>query len=387
MFAGQFRSRFGCRDETLKLVVCHGETMQTSKHQMSLCRRWCATPPVRVDPLGSQGFSGSRVFVVEFADRPGRFVLKCFHATASRAHAAFVHDLVRHVRGDGVTQVPEVVPTLDGDTIVSDGEGRLWELARFLPGVAVPCPTPSQATAAATALARLHRAAARLATHPPRRDVSPGLARRIERARELRLRPWQASRAAWFPAVRERLPADLSAALEARVTAAIEVFTASDGDDFVARVAGMRPDGCVLQPVLRDVWCEHVLFAEGHRDDVTAIIDLHAAGIDTPATDLSRLVGSWIAPDGRARLPLLERWPEASAAYGMVRGLSAVEAALVPVLHATGILFGLDNWFRWTLDEHRDFSDPQRMLERIDRLLEELPAAIATAWSPAGNVD
>jgi homoserine kinase type II len=353
----------------------------------SLCRRWCATPQVRVEPLATPGFSGSRVFVVELPDTPGRFVLKSFHAAASREHAAFVHELVRHLRADGGTQVPEVIPTLDGDTIVRDGEGRLWELARFMPGVSVSCPTPSQAAAAATALARLHLTAARLATYPPRCDVSPGLARRIERARELRLQPWQASCDAWWRAGRQRMPASLSAALEARVTTAIEVFTAADGEAFLARVATMRPHACMLQPVLRDVWSDHVLFAEGHRDAVTAIIDLHAAGIDTPATDLSRLVGSWNAPAGRKGLPLMERWPEAFAAYGIVRRLSAVEAALVPVLHATGILFGLDNWFRWTLDEHRDFSNPQRMLERIDRLLAELPAAIAAAWSPAGTVD
>jgi len=342
---------------------------------------------VSVEPLGVQGFSGSRVFVVEFPDVPERFVLKCFHATASREHAAFVHDLMRHVRGEGVAQVAEVIPTLGGDTIVRDADGRLWELVRLMPGVPVPCPTPAQAAAAATALARLHLAAARLATHPPRRDVSPGLVRRIERARELYATPWQASREAWSRAARERMPADLHAALEARLTMAIELFTASDGNAFLARANKMRPQSCVIQPVLRDVWCDHVLFAERHGDAVTAIIDLHAAGIDTPATDLARLVGSWDAPAGGERLSLGERWPDAFAAYGAVRPLSPVESTLVPVLHATGILFGLDNWFHWTMEEHREFSEPQRMLERIDRLLTELPAAIAAAWSHAGNVD
>jgi hypothetical protein len=86
-------------------------------------------------------------------------------------------------------------------------------------------------------------------------------------------------------------------------------------------------------------------------------------------------------------LSLVDRWPEAFAAYRLVRPLSAVEVRLVPVLHATGMLFGLDNWFRWTLEEHREFSDPRRMLDRIDSLLTELPAAIAAAWSQAGNVD
>jgi len=353
----------------------------------TLCRRWCDTAPVSVEPLGTQGFSGSQVFVAEFSDRPGRFVLKCFHAAASREHATFVHDLVRHVRGGGVTQVPEVIPTLDGDTTVRDADGRIWELSRFMPGVAVPCPTPAQAAAAATSLARLHVAAASLPGHPPRAGISPGFVRRIDHARQLLAQPWQARRAAWLRGGRSHLTDHAIAALEDRFATAIDIFNHCGGEMLVARVATIQPHSCVLQPVLRDVWYDHVLFAERTADSVTAIIDLHAAGIDTPATDLARLVGSWAAPAEGERLSLVDRWPEAFAVYRLVRPLSAVEAMLVPVLHATAMLLGLDNWFRWTLEEHREFPETQKMLDRIDRLLAELPAAIDAAWSQAGNVD
>jgi Ser/Thr protein kinase RdoA (MazF antagonist) len=361
--------------------------MHPSASIAALCRRWCVAAPVRIDPLGVQGFSGSRLFVVELPDRPGRFVLKSFHAAASREHAAFVHHLVRHIRSECSTPVAEVMPALDGDTIVSDAEGRLWELARFMPGVAMPCPTPAQAAAAATALAQLHLAAARLVNHPPRQDFSPGLALRIERARELLARPWQARCHAWSHAARHRMPADRWTALDARVAAAIDLFTAAGGDAFLARVASIQPHSAMLQPVLRDVWCDHVLFADERSDSVTAIVDLHAAGIDTPATDLTRLMGSWAAPAGGERLSILDRWPTAVAAYDRVRRLSHAEADLIPFLHATGVVCGLDNWFRWTLDEQREFPDARRMLARIDRLLQELPAAIATAWTAVGNAD
>ena len=353
----------------------------------SLCRRWCATATVTVEPLGVQGFSGSRVFVVEFADRPGRFVLKSFHAAASREHATFVHDLVRHVRGEGVTQVPEVIPALDGDTVVTDAEGRLWELSFFVPGVAVPCPTPAQAVAAATAMARLHLAAASLPGHLPRLHVSPGVEHRIERSRQLLAQPWTASRDAWSRAARIWMPADVSTALDARVAAAIDIFAASDGNAFLARVATLRPNGCLLQPVLRDVWCDHVFFADRAHDAVTAIIDLHAAGIDTPATDLARLAGSWDTLPKDDSRPLIDRWPEAVAAYDRVRPLSRDEAALIPFLHATGVVFGIDNWFRWTCEKHREFPDTKKLLDRLDRLLAALPGAFATAWPAVGNLD
>jgi Ser/Thr protein kinase RdoA (MazF antagonist) len=342
---------------------------------------------VRVAPLGVQGFSGSPVFVVDCPDTPGQFVLKSFHAAASREHATFVHQLVRHVRDDGVTQVSEVMLTLDGDTVVTDAEGRLWELSRFMPGVAVPCPTPSQAAAAATALARLHLSAASLPGHLPRLHVSPGVERRIERSRQLLAQPWTARRDAWSRAARLWMPADVSTALAARVAAAIEIFAASDGNPFLARVATLRPNGCLLQPVLRDVWCDHVLFADRAHDAVTAIIDLHAAGIDTPATDLARLAGSWDPLPKDDRRPLIERWHEAVAAYHRVRPLSREEAALIPLLDATGVVFGIDNWFRWTCEQRREFPDTQKMLDRLDRLLAALPGAFATAWPAVGNLD
>lgn len=353
----------------------------------TLCRRWSPAAPVGVAALGTPGFSGSRVFVAELPDRGGRFVLKSFHAAASREHAEFVHQLARHLRAEGVSQVAELIPALEGDTIVSDADGQLWELARFMPGVAVPGPSSSQAAAAMTTLARLHLAAASLPGYPPRSHASPGLVSRIEHARRLLASPWQARQAAWSRTARDLLPTEVSAALQSRAAAAVEIFSATGAGSFIARVASMHADRCVLQPVLRDVWCDHVLFADERSDAVTAIVDLHAAGIDTPATDLARLMGSWTAPAGSERLSLRERWPEAVAAYDRVRQMSREEAMLIPFLHATGVVLGLDNWFCWTFEEHRKFSDMRSMLDRIDSLLTALPGAIATAWSATGNID
>ena len=333
------------------------------------------------------GFSGSQIFGVELPDTGGRFVLKRFHAATSPEHAAFVHGLVRHLHGECGTQVAEVMPALDGQTVVRDAEGGLWELSRFMPGVAVPCPTPSQAAAAAAALGGLHRAAASLPGKPPRVDVSPGCERRIAQARRLVASPWKVRRDAWTHAARDRMLPEAFGALDARVVKAIEICNACGGDACIARVATSRPARCVLQPVLRDVWYEHVLLANPHSDDVTAIIDLHAAGIESPAADLARLIGSWDSPGGGESLSLHERWPGAIAAYDRVRPLSDEDFERISFFHATGVVLGLDNWFRWTLEEHRAFPDEGRMLDRIDRLLAALPGVLALAGSAAGNVD
>jgi hypothetical protein len=37
---------------------------------------------------------------------------------------------------------------------------------------------------------------------------------------------------------------------------------------------------------------------------------------------------------------------------------------------------GLDNWFRWTLEEGRRFAAPGHVLGRIDRLSSQLPGAL-----------
>ena len=59
----------------------------------------------------------------------------------------------------------------------------------------------------------------------------------------------------------------------------------------------------------------------------------------------------------------------------------------MPWLDATAVILGLDNWFRWTLDEQRVFADPARVQGRIDRLLRRLKSAIGQALDAAADFD
>jgi Ser/Thr protein kinase RdoA (MazF antagonist) len=115
---------------------------------------------------------------------------------------------------------------------------------------------------------------------------------------------------------------------------------------------------------------------------VAGIVDYHAAGVDTPATDLARLLGSW---RGEAVGGLVAGWPAALAAYEAVRPLTVAERSLVPWLHATGVVFGLDNWFRWTIEEGRQFAGVHAVLDRIERLSARLPAALEWLGTSPGN--
>jgi homoserine kinase type II len=346
----------------------------------AICREWLASAPLDVAPLVVSGFSGSTVLLVRSRDH-GSCVLKSFHPGTSREHAAWVHRLAGHLRARGIETVPEVISTRAGETLVADADGTLWELCRFMPGVAVPWPGPSQAEAAGGTLARLHLAAATLPDTWQRVGPSPGVQRRIERARSLEGAPWLSRRAAGLGMHGIHGPgqAELVAEVARRLDVATDLFATADGPRTVARVARLTVPSVPLQPVLRDIWCDHLLFEGPTSCEITGIVDLHAAGIDTPATDIARLLGSWgVSGECELRSPV-DRHPEAIAAYDGVRPLPPAERGLIVFLHSTSVIFGLDNWFRWVLEERRRFASTRRVLERIDILMRELQTAIAAA--------
>jgi Ser/Thr protein kinase RdoA (MazF antagonist) len=346
------------------------------------CDAWFGHQPTRLGSIPSSGFSGAQVFLVERVGLQERFVLKSFAPSASRQHAEWVHRLMRHLRAEGIGQVPAVHDCLQRDrgTIARDAHGGLWELVEFIPGTPRERPTVGQATAAAEVLARIHVVAAELPGERRHPAPSPGVLRRRDQARKLLERPWRERYGA--------LARDDQNPVVGRLGEAVAVFDRAGGTRVVEKVASVEPRPMTLQPVLRDVWCEHVLFADGADDErVNGLVDFHAAGIDTPATDLARLFGSWTAGGDSPLADLLDAWSGPLAAYGRVRPLTDMERSLVPFLDATAVIFGLDNWFRWTLEERREFREAGRVLGRIDRLLAVLERAIGKAGDAVGRLN
>lgn len=328
----------------------------------SVAKAWLGEMPCDLAPLGS-GFSGATVWRVQAPT--GCFVLKGLPVGTPTERAAWVHRLMLHLRAAGCGEVPAVVRTAAAATLAPDRSGRVWELVAFVPGGPTATPTPAQAIAAMEALARVHEAAAALPG--PVADAGPGLPRRLDRVRRLIADPWRARRERLAPLA---AATDLACGMRARLDEAITSFAALEGDRALAACAGLRPPALPVQPVLRDVWADHVFFAQ---DRVTGFIDLHAAGCDTPATDIARLLGSWTSPwPGRGRFA--NRWGPALEAYQAVRVLSAAERSVLPLLHASTVVLGLDNWFHWVLEEGRSFS-AAAALERVDRLLVGLAEA------------
>src|SRR5262249_8410933 len=110
-----------------------------------------------------------------------------------------------------------------------------------------------------------------------------------------------------------------------------------------------------LQPCLRDIWHDHVLLT---GDEVTGLIDPHAARSDSVATDLARLLGSLVGDDRGA-------WNAALAAYQQVRPLSLAELALVELFDQSAVLLSGMTWLDWHCLEGRVFPEPEKVLRRM----------------------
>jgi homoserine kinase type II len=120
-----------------------------------------------------------------------------------------------------------------------------------------------------------------------------------------------------------------------------------------------------VQPCLRDIWHDHVLFT---GNDVTGIIDFGAVEIDTPAIDIARLLGSFVGDDAAG-------WKIGLAAYSTVRPLSEDELRAVTALDTSGTLLAGCNWIRWIYADGRTFENHAQVIERFRTILARIHGA------------
>ncbi len=119
-----------------------------------------------------------------------------------------------------------------------------------------------------------------------------------------------------------------------------------------------------LQWCLRDVKCDHVLFA---GEQVSGLIDFGAAAVDSVAGDVARLVGSLV---GDAR----EDWPPALEAYHACRPLSPDERRAIDCFDRGGTLAAAANWLRWLFVEERSISQAEAVQSQLVWLCDRLRA-------------
>ncbi|HZZ73814.1 MAG TPA: phosphotransferase [Pirellulales bacterium] len=310
--------------------------------------------PTHVAARPSQsGFSSASLWKV--STPRGEFALRAYRDAPDRpAQLRAVHAALLGALRAGLDLLPIPISAEDGSTFLAH-DGQWWELLSWLPGEAcAPAAwTSAKTRAAGEALAQTHAALAESYQGEIFAEPSPNVRSRHARLAELRGGKFESLRAQLRPEIWPELFS--TATSLARCAAGLIAPIAADLH--AALTIRVR-----LQPCLRDVWHEHVLF---RVDTVSGFIDLLPLQADCVATDLARLFGSLAPPDA----PL---WQIGLAAYSARRGLSDDERRLLPVLERSGRLLAAVNWLSWIYEDRVEFRQPAAAARRVREVAEQL---------------
>jgi homoserine kinase type II len=297
------------------------------------------------------GWSGSQIWRVHAGGR--HLCLRQWplqHPTPDRLR--LIHQVLTHAASQGIDFLPVPLSAHSGESFVAHA-GHLWELAPWMPGAADYREHPSRPrlAAAMAALARFHQASGW--GQSPDHAAAPAIVERLD------------------------LVIELLSGLFDRVSAAAGRALAADLDQRAARIAVLSRHRLLplreplaaaerlalpLQPAIRDVHHEHVLFT-GER--VTGLVDFGAMRIDTPLADVARLVGSLVGDDKADRQFAID-------AYAQVRPLSIEDCRVIDLLDESNVVLSGLNWLRWLYLDRRDMGPLAPIVRRLDEILARL---------------
>jgi Ser/Thr protein kinase RdoA (MazF antagonist) len=331
-----------------------------------------------------RGFSGASVYRI--AARQGEFALRnwgpnCLPLRRLRG----LHRLLECVRREGVQTVAVPLADESGSTIVLR-DGAVWQLEPWMPGVADFHANPSRDRLRNTmrALADWHDAARRFEPADDEREwfrCDPADGSPAARERLQRVLMWQRGRLPRLQqALSRRTPFQGRPDHLRTATTALEGRRTADGTDFERlgqfiiesfKIAAPGIAGALqtatewhveLQPCLRDVWHDHVLFT---GDDVSGLIDPSACRCENVVSDLSRVLGSLVADDRSA-------WEYAVECYARQRELRPTELRLLPILNRSSVLLSGLTWLDRYYLQRRPISDPETVVARLEKIVVRL---------------
>ena len=310
--------------------------------------------PIAVRSLGSAGgFSGARFWRVEAPC--GSLCLRRWPAEhPSPETLEFIQAVLWHVAREGFDLSPLPRETGSRGGYVRHA-GHLWELSPWMPGKADfrERPSPERLRAAMITLARFHRAAALFPLPDLPESPSPGIGQRLER-----LKRWLGGELVELTTCVEP---GLWVEINDAVSKILHLVPRSSGHvlTLLSDSVGL---GVALQPCIRDVWFDHVLFEDGV---VTGLIDFGSMQPDNVACDVARLLGS-MAVDDR------DSWRVGLEAYQSVRPLSDDEIELVGIFDKSTVLMCGLNWIDWIYRQRRVFESRRRIPARLDEIASRL---------------
>lgn len=320
----------------------------------------------KIEPLGTAGgLSGARFWRI--TGPQGLYVLRRWPSEyPSVDQLQFIHGVLGHAARHGIEFLPLPIATSDGQTFVQH-DGHLWELAPWLSGAADydQSPNPAKLANAMMKLAAFHVATANcdfrigskvLASGPAlstRDGPCPAIVNRLERLSELRQSGISSLERAISAADWPEFACSAKAFVDLLPSAVPLVV------DLLAPLADVP---FALQPCIRDVWHDHVLFVD---DEVRGLIDFGALAIEAPVVDVARLLGSLAKDDATG-------WQRGLEAYATIRRLTSVERRAIAALDASGTVLAGCNWIRWIYVENRQFESRLKVEQRLEMLLDRL---------------
>jgi Ser/Thr protein kinase RdoA (MazF antagonist) len=306
---------------------------------------------------GPLGFSDASVFRVCVDD--GDFCLRQWHAAMSQQRLLTIHRLLERVNHRGIRQVPIPIAAANGSTVI-EVDSRLWQLEPWMPGQADfrDVSTDSRLESAMHVIARWHVAAASTNSfdHPHttahQTAPSPTVGDRTDLIHDYLSR---------LPEIKNSLRREPHERFrEAGVRIAVQFRRM--GQDIAGQLASVRSVDVAMQPCIRDLWHDHLLFT---GEELTGLIDFGAVRTDTVACDLSRLLGSLFGNDS-------DGWRRALVAYESVRPLQDNEAALLQPLDRSGVLLSGMTWLKRRCLLKTDIPDIDRVSERLESIADRL---------------
>ncbi len=252
----------------------------------------------------------------------------------------FIHQAIEAAGHGGLDFVPRLYRALGSDSYILT-EGAFWELSTWMPGSAsyLREPSDNRMAAAIVALAQLHGCWNRWKS-------TLGLAPAFER-RAVALANWLARIEAgelWQVRFSDPIVAELG-----RKT--IEILNIH-GPQMIGPLRELAQREWLVQPVLRDIRSDHVLFV---NDRVGGIIDYGALDFDTPATDLARLLGSLEPSNSAARVRGLEL-------YRQQIECPDFSWETIDLLDQASTILACAQWFEWLVLERREFANEADLL-------------------------
>ena len=296
------------------------------------------------------GFSGARFWRIESGG--SSYVLRRWpeSATGSMSRIRWSHDVLREANNNGCQFVPVPLTASNGESLFFH-DPALWQLEPWMPGTAdfEKNPTSLRLHNVIRALAAFHRSVRHI---EPGKGAPASIAGRIER-----LRFWYVD-GRFTDAFRDLQNQVANHPSLSNIGESICKQFHHVAKPVLENLAGIRNTSVGTQPVIGDVWHDHILLT---GDDVTGIVDYGAMKLGSISLDFGRLVGSLVEDDQVG-------WNAAVDAYRSICPLSEAEFLMAKTLDQSGTMLASLNWLSWICVENRQFGPADVVFNRIQRI-------------------